>query len=335
MSADLWFIDSGAQHYDLATAHQKWTEFGNFFVRPNGTSQKDGAFVATSAGAGITLDFNATTIRAGVRIKVEPTIGNGGAFSDGFQVIDLVDDATVQISVKVRSDGRLALINGSGQVLQLSTFALHLNVEYYIELEATIDNSAGAALVRVGEITILNFSGDTQTSTNNFATQVFFVGGLPSGIRVAMRDIYIHKTKLVGDIFIGVIKPNGVGALQDFAPVGAASLWEAMDEIPPNITDYGHSATLGHQFSVEMEDVLLTGECEGIQLLISCWKTDSNRRDAKPLLRSAGSNALGPALSVPTNPVYARWCMEFSPFTAAHYTEAEINAIQAGAEITT
>jgi hypothetical protein len=335
MPSDLWFIDSGGQHYDGTTMNQKWTEWGNVTAVSSGGSQNQGYLSVVSFGGGaMTLDYNATTIYVGGRFRFTNTVG--GSFAGGIYVFEFLDDFAVQVGLKVRDDGRLAIMRGAVTPVELaaSTFSLQLGIWYFIEFKATIGDS-GSAEGRVGEVTVVTASGDTQQTTNAFLTQVNFIGTPPAGFSPAFGDLYIHKTAFQGDVNIGVIKPNGVGSFTDWTVVGAATGWQANDDIPPNgDTDYVTSTTTTHKFSHEMEDVVLTGPCKGIQVLVSTRKTDSNVRKLKTLLRnSGGSTSEGEAFSIPSTYVYARTCLDTSPFSVSPWTETEINGLQAGAHL--
>ena len=137
----------------------------------------------------------------------------------------------------------------------------------------------------------------------------------------------------LGDVEIGVIRPNGVGDQDDFTPSGAATNWEAIDDTTPDDdTTHNAGASVGMKDLVQMEDVSLTSGIFGAQFLVSAKRSNDGLASMVPILKQSGVEYPGTEWALGNTYHYRlREIYENSPGGAA-WTPTILNAIQAGYE---
>lgn len=125
---------------------------------------------------------------------------------------------------------------------------------HHFEFKAKIDNSVGYLEVRINQVTVLNLTGiDTQNTANASAAQwaagrsnAFLhstgCGNFDVDDIFAWDDDNSDATNTVVD-FVGdkgcyYLKPNADTATADFIKTGSATSYGAIDDVPPNGTDY-------------------------------------------------------------------------------------------------
>lgn len=327
---NLEFIDS-FQHYDLATHNQKYNGIGSGFTIEATSGRFGTKALANSSSSNpfITFKSNLASLYMGMAMH----------YTNGFQfpertIFNVRDNFSTQIALWQRVDGRLDVRRGDGTVLGTTLWAGHDLSWDYFEFFASISNIGGSYEVRVNEVTVLTGSGNTRMTSNNFATNLVF-GSVASPEVRRLNDLYVHKAQFLGDVRISAIVPNGTGPHQAWTPSTGATHWDLLDEKPPNgDTDYVYTETLNARESNEMEDVVLLGTCQGIQMLHSSRKIEANVRKLRQLLvNGAGVIYDGNEDSIGNSYVYYRECLDISPFTAANFTEAELNAIRYGVSL--
>lgn len=142
---------------------------------------------------------------------------------------------------------------------------------HHFELKTKIDNTTGYIEVRVNEVTVLNLTGiDTQGSANAAAAQFVFgesqnaVGATPTNFGFFdVDDIFTWDddasdaentvVDFVGDKGCYWRAPNADTATSEWSINGSATAHGAIDEVPPNGTDYLDDATGTARTIVEVE----------------------------------------------------------------------------------
>lgn len=340
MPADLEFLDS-FQHYSTATLYQKYNNpLGGTIVDGVGRFGVKGLQTSVFGdGPQITFKRNLIEVYCGAAIKVTGV---------NLRILSLLNNGSPYLEAYVQADGRVAIASNN-VIKAVSTYAIETNTFYYFELSGIIDPGPGGSIsaeVRVNEETIVTWShspGQDQTSNGEFSeyftqAQIY---RLSPGTNYA-SDFYVHADHFLGDIKVRAIKPNAAGSNSDWSSTGADQ-WSVTDDIPPNgDSDYVYSHDYGDledpgdgaKTSVNMEDVDLDGECVGIQFLANCRKDEANVRKIEPFVLEGGTETHGDSFSLPTNYVYTHDCLDVNPRTGIAWTVAQLNAIEAGAELT-
>lgn len=338
--ANLEFLDS-FQHYDTATLGMKYNNpLGGTIVAGVGRFGVKGLQTSIFGdGPQITFKRNLEEVYIGAAIKV-----NGL----GVRVLSLLNNGNPFLDAYVQNDGRVAILSNN-VTKAVSTVSVETGIYYYFELKGLITPGGGGSIsaeVKVNEVSLVTWSHSPgRDTTGSGAFDEYFTQAqiyrLSPGTNYA-SDFYVHATEYLGDIKVRYIKPNAAGTFSDWTSTGGDQ-WGVTDDVPPNgdsdyvsSHEYGDLETEGDgdKTSVNMEDVSLDGECVGIQFLANCRKDEANVRKIEPFVLEGGTETHGDSFSLPTNYVYTHDCLDENPRTGDPWTEAELNAIEAGAELT-
>lgn len=239
--------ESGATGTALSNAlAMRWTSvsIGTTALLINGwTSGLAFDFVAANRYLRKTFDNQATWI-IGFAFRQANLANNTRclALYDGAE-----SDTTRQISLFINGCGKLALTRRHDTILEVSSKALKENTWYYIELKATINNS-GSVEVRVNGEPWISFSGDTQYTSNAYASRLEFFAPNITNAFFQLDDIYVADgTSGVND-FQGPTKIEALWPTGDTATlqwqVASGNHYDKIDERPQNDgTDYVYETT--------------------------------------------------------------------------------------------
>lgn len=142
---------------------------------------------------------------------------------------------------------------------------------HHFETKTKIDNTTGYIEVRINEVTVLNLTGiDTQLTANAETSQISIREGgtLTETAQFGFMDIDdvfcwdddasdAENTVVdwVGDKGCYYLKPNADTATSDFDLNGSATAYGALDDVPPNGTDYLDTASITARTIVGVESL--------------------------------------------------------------------------------
>lgn len=326
----LRFLDS-FDHYTTIT--QKWTISGAGIVAGAARTGAYGLSLTVNIMEAIlTLDAQGTWI-VGAAYRVADIYNND-------PIIRTLDVDVVQGSVRVNADATLSVLRGA-TVVATSVQSLLANVWYYIEFKHIIDNVAGTLEVRVNGAVWVTFAGNTQQTANPTANQIQLGPCNGAGTR-HYDDLYIldgvggaPNNNYWGDTQIQALVPNGAGNYTELATlVGAASHWEACDEVPPDEdTSYVADNVVDRRDTFAFADLTPTNaNINGIQVLIRARETTAGGVAIARLYRRAAVDYQGG--DIPVNTSYNYWIreiMEQDPGAGpGAWTVANVNAAEFG-----
>lgn len=260
-------------------------------------------------------------------------------------------DATVHVTVSVRSDGSIDVRRGtaSGTVLGTASAGTFPTGAYkHLGVKATLHDTTGAVTVQVDGVSVITL---TNIDTKNAGTKTVFdsirlvsLGGNSSDFDdwYACNGAGSANNDLLGDKKVLTVVPNGDGATTDFTPSTGSSHFALVDEIPPNTSDYNESSTNGHVELYDMTD--FPAGTQGIsfaQLELYAAKSDAGAvMKFQRACRSGGSNFFGADMVLGTGFLYItesgkKVILETDPATAAAWTLSGINSAQMGVKLVT
>lgn len=171
------------------------------------------------------------------------------------RMLDFRDVANAQqFRITMGTEGSVRASRGS-TALGRSDPCIAAGGYHHFEAKSKIDNTTGYVEVRINEVTVLNLTGiDTQSTANAETSQFTFGqdGGLAlSGPGFGLFDVddcfawdddASDATNTVVD-FVGdkgcyYLPPDADTATSEFTINGSATAYGAIDEVPPNGTDY-------------------------------------------------------------------------------------------------
>lgn len=331
----LLFMDG----FDTGDALSRWVPVGTGAMALDPNTRYGAGYAATIGSSALALQMGFTPsakVFVGVACKwtsmpaVNTTLmtfyGDGGV--------------TNHINIVQQSSGVLQILRGGSTVLAASAAGVTLvNTWYYLEVAVTIADAGGTVEVRLNNVVVASFTGDTKnvgTSTNIDMVKV----DLGISGRQLTDDLYICNTvgstnnTFLGEVQIQTLLPSGAGSQADLATVGSPANWENVDEVPPSLADYNYSGTPGARDLYALPDVIGgTTAILAAQVVLTARKTGTAARSAKTLLKSGASVVAGSAGSLSFSPTSVRTIYDTNPITVAPWDVADIAALEAGVEV--
>lgn len=317
----------------------KWNDYDPSIaagVTPDGGD----AYSYASSGSPATGKAITPTASVVVNCRMHNTTLSGDGDATNSDVLWFGTDAgaTRHINFGFLTDGSVRIRRGAGTGTILATSApgvLTASVWFDLEVRVTIADAGGRAQVWVNGALVIDFTGDTRNGgTSTLIDMVVWSRG-NSGTQRAADFVIRDDTAPIGPCRVVALRPNGAGAHTDLTPTGAATNWEAVDEqTPDGLTSYNASALEGDIDTYTLGDLPAgTWDVIALQAVWQAAKSDANAKFARPVLRIGGTDYVGASQAVPASFGALRQVFNTSPDTAAAWTEAEVDALEAGIEV--
>lgn len=295
-----------------------------------------------------------TSIYAGAAVQVglesgnvnDPTANLFGVYTDS--------GATGHVYLRRMPTNAIALYRGdastgtlfspSGTLIATTSAGLLDGNWHYIEMYATINATTGQVTVRVDGKQVLSFTGNTKnggTSTNIDAIR-FRTGRYLSSPNcvISIDDFYVcDATGTVNNTFLGDVRvqsmiPNAAGSSTQLSPTGSANNYANVGEVPYVSTTYNASPTVGQRDTYGLSDLVAsTTTVYGLQSVAHMQKSDAGSASAKVTLKSGSGVYYDATQSLATTATSYVQVRETDPETAAAWTVAGANALEAGMEV--
>ena len=287
---------------------------------------------------------NATTVIVGMAFNC--------AYGDASIPFLIFQDSTTspltpatQVDIRITNDGNFQATR-NGTVLTTTTGGIVTPFAnwYYLEVKTTISDSSGAVSIRINGQTFLSTTGlDTKYTANNYVNMIRFQpsavdGSIPLNFKI--DDVYIcddtgtFNADFRGECRVQTQFPTNNGDRNDFQAIGAASNWQAVDEIiADDDATYVRSGHIGDIDDYEMGTVSLTGNIFGMQVNVTHRKDDVGSRVITPYINSSGTAAEGALFTCQSDYMVAQKIWESDPHTSAAWTNTALNATKVGLKI--
>lgn len=210
----------------------------------------------------------------GYRFQVDdlPSSESSDPANEYLQMLDFSDVGNSQhIRINMGTEGSVHALR-DGTSLGRSDPCIAAGGYHHFEAKAKIDNTTGYVEVRVNEVTVLNLTGiDTQRTANaetsqfRIAQQGDVTDPGPGFGLFDLDDCFAWDTDAsdaentvvdwVGDKGCYYRRPDADTAESDWDLNGSATAYGALDDVPPNGTDYLDNATGTARTIVQVEDL--------------------------------------------------------------------------------
>lgn len=355
----LLFMDS-FDHYATADLLEKWTSSGigpgsnTLTITAASGRRSSGSFRLTVSAP---ADSSATHIRK-VLVPTDTTgiVGCSIAITtaaligaNGFPILSIRDVTAPQVTLRLNADLSLSVRRGSNSGTSLGTTSagvLAAGVAAYIELKIVIHASTGTVDLRVDGVSRLALTAqNTQnTATTNWNAvalgNVDGVGSTFTGAAGALDwdDLYVCDgtgsapwNTLLGECRVDIRPPTGAGATTGWTPSTGANYAAVDDAVPNDDTDYTSTSTVGVTDTFIVADAPVAGgTIFGVQHCLSMKKIEAGSCTIAPVIRHAGTDYPGTAISATTSYAYTLQIAQTNPGTAAQWTESHFNAAEFG-----
>lgn len=311
-----------------------------------------GRGISTNNGSGqckVTLPAAYSTLIQGVAWFLPS--GFGGQTGVGYAITLFGDTgATAHLSVNFDAAGRIQLRRGSSSGTIIATTAgtpLSASTWHYVEIKATINDTTGTCIVKLDNVEVINFTGDTKNAGTN---TTFDAISLPGGVNGIVDDFYVCDgvdgtglgtpqsaafNDFLGDCTIKPQRPDGNGATNAWVGSDGNSTdnYLLVDEIPFSSTDYVGSSTATDRDLYAVADLVGSPTVYAVQVKAYAAKSDAGARSFKTLHRSSGGTvAASAAIALSTSYItYAGDIATKDPDGTA-WTASSVNAAQFGVE---
>lgn len=330
----LFFDNFGG--YTFAQATRVWNSInGTWTISATGGRFND-SYVTFSNQDWVEKSFPATaTIVVGFAIKVT-TLPAGDSILVSFE-----DSGTEQCDLRITSTGHLKVTRNATLLTDgTSSEALSADTWYYIEWKVTIADSIGAGTckVTINEVETINVATgqDTKNSTNASVNYVE-IGNITNSALVAdISHIYLDNgTTFLGDCKVETLTVNADGTTQNFTSSSGTHKNDVDDATPDDNTTYVESATVNDIELFGFTSLSSTPSLIHALATFNCLtKLDAGTRTLAPVLRSNGVNYVQTNFNAVDSYKYEVEVFPTDPDTAAAWTEARVNALEAGLKIT-
>lgn len=326
----------GFDSHDWSTmAFQGWTEAGTVAHLDTGGRRDKGAISLPSSDtqARYTLPAAKNYLVAGFAAY----FGEASFSEETFFVMR--DDAggMTQLALQVNENGSLSVLRNATVIDTSAANVVPAQRWCYLEMEATIHNTAGRYQVRVNEVTVLNrVNVDTQASGNATVDQIRFqyMGGATDKI----DDFYLLDSgdtinnTLLGDRIVDTLTVDGNGAINEWTPLSGDN-YEMVDEtLMDDDTTYVSSGNTGDidLYTINpLTDLGVTGTINAV-VVCNAVRHDGGSQDVRCILRIGGINYSVANYTTISQYEYAEALYERNPATLVAWTEAQVNALEIG-----
>lgn len=339
----LIFMD-GFDHYATADLAKKgWSGNGCIIgaTGRNGTNALKPQGYTYSVKHG--LPANLSTAILGMRHN------SGGNFSTSAErgIMYFLDGGLGQMTLAHNSVGGLEVRRGfeTGTIIGTSANGILIaNAEQYIEFKVTFHATAGTAEVRVNGTTVISLTGQNTKTTSNAYANVILVNhaGVPFSNNGSIDDLYVcdgtgsTNNDFLGDVRIDTLYPTSDGTYSQFTPSTGTEHYSLVDETNPNATDYVDGSTVGQIDSYGMGDLspIASQIVYGVKVNAAVLKDDAGAKSVATMVRSGSTDAAGASAALGTSQTYVSQIYETNPSGSAAWTEAAVNAMEAGVKVT-
>lgn len=306
----------------------------------------NGAASWNTASKVLTLPTPAATCIVGAAMR-PTTTGVWGATGNpplSFRTGALTTDSFC-LNFDIGAHLQLRTGTGTGGVLATGTTTFTINTWSHLQVRAT--SSATALTVSVylnGNTTPeLTYTGASASSQTAAITKITL--GSTANNAIWWDDLYVCdavdatatqgrlNNDVLGDLKVVTVLPSGAGNDTQWTP-STGTNFGAVDENPPNQTDYVAAAATGQRDTYATAGVpVSTLDVYGLRVGAYAQKSDAGAASLKPLVREAGGSIDGTntvALGVGWSPVYSNLITRKADNSL--WTAADVNAAQVGIE---
>jgi hypothetical protein len=354
------FFMDGFEHYTTETGDWKWDVWGgSCHIVDEGRT-----------GKGLGVDYSSAGYRSGCMKLFQTNDGNllnASSVCVGFVFqFNLLGPPTESpylwfirandaehIAIRLNTDLTLTALRNDDFLtwteLASSTYPLREHQWHHLQIKVVLDPLEGTVEVKQDGIVRLTFNGPTLgyaagLTADNFEIGDHWPGDIPdtgygsAGTGYRYDDLWIvaaddASADYLGDLRIGVIKPDAPGDSTQWTPSIGPNWDEVNDAEPDGDTTYNETDTNGARDLYYWEDVPATYAIKALQMSSACRKTDIGARTVRNVAKVNGTVYTGETHPVQDEYSYTRQAWEQNPDSGTDWTPGQINASQFGIEL--
>lgn len=270
----------------------------------------------------------------------------GTTLMDGY--IQLRDGlSTPQVTIGFHRDGSISVRTGGTGGAAVATFpgAFAGTVWNGWTFKVLIHDTTGEVHIRKDGAASDTFSAtgiNTRGGSSNNYANTITLGGLSAGSASRFDDLAVYSADgaapndWLGDRRVETLVPNADTAQKDFSRSTGTNNFALVDELPQNgDTDYVFSSTVGAKDLYSFGSMSSTPQSiDAVQAVMLARKTDAGTRNAQLRVKSGGTEVGGVDTPLASTYQYQTRLDLTDPNTGVAWTQAAVNAIQAGPLVT-
>jgi hypothetical protein len=250
-----------------------------------------------------------------------------------------------QVAVYLGTDGSVSIMlgytfadnGGVGTVVARSDPCIRPRSYNHIEAKLTVDGTTGYVEIRVNQVTVLTYSGNTDTAGTGEASQFITTCGYDSFIGMGnqyLADLFAwddsgpYNNDFIGDFKCYWLPPNADTAQADWTPSTGATSFGVVDESPPDDTDYLSIVATTGKTNLGLTnlpaDVIAVA---AVVPLMRAWKTDAGVCDVAPGILQGATYSTPVGQPANTAPQYYQEPQEVDPVSGVPFTLADVNSL--------
>jgi hypothetical protein len=253
-------------------------------------------------------------------------------------------DGAAQCTVQFLTTGSIVFLRGN-TILQTNTAVFNPNVSHWFAIECIATDTGSITVYLDGNPTpVASASGDFQNSAttsgwNHFGWASSFAngGGLNQNYWY-IDDIIVtdSTTGKVAEHYIYPIIPNGDTAQSDFTPSTGVNGFAVVDDIPANDSDYNSATASGNEdrYTFSNPPAAVSILCANFCARVT---RDGSLTQGQISVKSGTTTVYSTAETLPASPTYydMQYIVETDPDTGVAWTDAGVQAVEAGFKVTT
>lgn len=328
----------------------RWADNFEFWTTMPGTFTTVSSNAPTISSGSLSCPFNDRS--ANVALSAQATWIVNIRFTVDVAVtgslISLWDSTSAQVTLVLKSTGKLAVYRGEGNGTQIgsdSTHSFTTGTDYDVEFKVTIDNASGVIGVKVNGATEISASSlDTQATGNATADAVRLghTTGDTSGATWLFRHAVIMDSSgsemndYIGPVAVNLHKPSGAGNYSQFTPSAGSNYQNVDDTANDGDSTYNASGTLNQIDTYAMENCPAgVTSVKGVALWWNARRDDATTRGLSPVWRISATDYVGTEQNVGASYAFFTQNYALSPATSTAWTSSEIDGAEAGIKVTT
>lgn len=299
-----------------------------------------------SNGEGAYIQLPATVTELYARVAWRPTAYVSYRTKSIMYFRNSSDRAMLMLGAFTESN-TLAIYRNDGNWTQLAVGPLLLSDTWYVlEVHVTQPaNSGGVFQVKVNGTLGIDFTGDTLGSQTPADFRYVGLGETTDGTtphndeaRGLFDDFAVNdasgdsNNSWPGRGGIEALRPAGAGATTQLTPSAGAN-WDCVDEVPASDADYVGAETVDLFDTYTLGDTVQTGGVPAVAVWLRAALAEAGAGSVAPVVRSGGTDYTGSDKGIDTTYRYMSQIYETNPATAAPWTTAELDGIEAGAKV--
>ena len=306
----------------------------NFSIWTSSSLVSGGAFAGYAAQTGVkTLGASISKCYMSAKIYIYES-----SFGPQMTWVYFKDSNGVVIGTVITDSSRYVKIykgTTAGTLLGTSVSPLSLGIWYLFECYYEPLNNYGKFQVKLNGVTILEVTGDIDTTAGLENILSFGIGPSTGGQAVTsyyMDDVVFDDAGWIGNSYIQLVVPTGVGATAAVWTPSTGANWSCVDEIPASDTDYIKANVAGYVDTYGCNNLTGTiGSVKAVRVMARyAYEGTPTPTKQKIAILVNGTNYYGDNLTPALTYQYAEKLWELNPNDAAAWEDADISALEIG-----